>query len=100
MKTIIEKVRKHIKNIDKKLDVISYIELNDSYIFAYMLEIDNPQEFINAEKYNNKYFVPLIDNSYVEYEKETGEIKEFNYFDPSNLEKVKDLEFKRIDANK
>ena len=98
MKTVIKKVRDYVKKIDKKLDVVSYIELEDSYIFTYMLETNKPKEFINVEKYNNKYFVPLIDSTYLKYDKKTGEIKDFNFFNPSNLEKIKDLEFKLIDA--
>ena len=85
---IIKEIDKYLKSFYPSYTLVSYIELEDSYLFNYMVEIDDPSEYINAIKYNNRYFVPIVDSSCILYNKDSKDIRFINVIENNLLEKI------------
>lgn len=94
MKEILDKINKHLKSIDKRYEVVSYAKTKEKYYFNYMAKVTDPEEFIYSESIGKNYYIPIIDNSMIEYNIKKQEILTVNIL--SSFDNIEELKFTNI----
>lgn len=94
---IIKKVNDYLKGMDMAYEALYYARLNNKYIFTYMARVNNPKDFLYTEIINNNYYAPVVDNNYIEYDINTGNIRMINI--SSNFDMINKLKFLRVEEN-
>lgn len=95
MNEIIDEVNNYLQKTNTNYKAWSYAKNGDKYIFTYMLKVDSPG--IYTETLNGNYYVPVIDNTAIEYDINTKKIVMINI--STNLDVINKLKFITIGRN-